>query len=579
MFSFSISLAQGFEVNKYTVDIIVNQDGWFDVTERYDVNFTEHKHGLLRNILTKYKLDGEKRKIYIEDIKVPGENFSTTTKFSEQISGEIEIKIGDKNKFIIGPKHYEIRYRVKNSILFNDKDAMLYWNIKADQWSAVFKKIEFNVLTPDGVKLSADNCFTYSGFYGSTATSDQFNFSYSDNSYTAVSKDDTYIMPNQNVTVLVKMPKSMIKEVDYSPSAFMKYGWIGILGAVLAYFWSVWNKFGKDTKVVSVTSYYPPKGIDPAMAGYLINDKDDASDLISLLPKWGQEGIIRMEEIPKSGLFGKSDTKIFKLKDLPPNSPNYEKTIFNGLFNSNPASNQNILDMLKSVQTAITGIELEEEKKPDEVESVLISSLKETFYTTMNLAKRQLKESSQVYYEPKSNKLMKKSFNLSVVGLFVVSIVFLFVFGLYAFIGSIVVFWFMTLMSGYMKKKNREGDKILAELKGFKQFIKLAETHRIKTLIETDPNYFEKTMSYALTFGLLKEWASKFASLNIPPPDWYGSSTPMGVMSMNNFANSFSSSMSSTQSAMVSTPSSSGSGSSGGGSSGGGFGGGGGGSW
>lgn len=132
-------------------------------------------------------------------------------------------------------------------------------------------------------------------------------------------------------------------------------------------------------------------------------------------------------------------------------------------------------------------------------------------------------------------------------------------------------------MSGYMKKKNKKGSAILSELKGFRQFIKLAETNRIKTLIETDPDYFEKTMSYALAFGLLRQWSSKFSALDIPPPQWYSSPNTLGVMSMSNFTNSFSSTMASTQSAMISTPSSSGSG--GGGSSGGGFGGGGGGSW
>lgn len=579
LFSFSISLAQGFEVKKFTVEIIVNKDGWFDVTEKYDINFTEYKHGLFRNIITKYKLDDETRKIYIEDIQVPGENFSVTPKFLEKINGEIEIKIGDKDKTIIGPKHYEIKYRVKNAILFQGDKAMLYWNLKPDGWLAVFDKIEFYIMTPEGAKLSADNSFTYSGLYGDNSPSTKFDFNYSNNSYTATSKENSLFLPNENVTVLVKMPRSLVTEVDYSPSAFIQYGWMGILGAFLVYFWSVWNRFGKDTKVIPVTSYYPPKGIDPAMAGFLINDRDDASDLISLLPKWGQEGIIRMEEIPKKGLFGKSDTKIIKLKDLPNNCPDYEQTIFRGLFSKIPTTSQSINDLLNSVQSAITGEKTNEDTDKGEtgLDSVLISSLKETFFTTMNTAKTQLKASAQVYYDSQSNRIMDKSIGLSALGIFLVSGIFLFVFGLVPAVISAVFFIFLAIMSGYMKKKNNEGDRILGELKGFRQFIKLAETNRIKTLIESDPNYFEKTMSYALTFGLLKEWASKFAALNIPPPQWYNSSSNSGIAGMNSFANSFSSSMASTQSAMVSTPQSSSSG--GGGSSGGGFGGGGGGSW
>lgn len=557
LFSFSCLFSQGFTVKKYTADITMNPDGWFDVVEYYDVEFTEYKHGLLRDIITKYNLDGKSRKIYISDIKVPGHKFDTPPRFFVDLAGTLEIKIGDPDVTIIGPQHYEIRYRVKNAYLFNENQVSFYWNIKPDGWYANFENVEFNVHAPAGAKLSAENSFVYSGIYGRTNPSTSFELNYSNNTFSGKSLESSYFLGSDNITLLVKMPKEMIKEVDYSPSGFIKYGWMWILGGFAFIFWSVWKKFGKDDKVIAVTSYYPPKGVDSAMAGYLINDREDASDLISLIPKWGQEGIVRVVEIPKrKGVFSKSDTLIIKLKELPEGRPNYEKTIFNGLF---------------------SGIFSSETENEIKLGSVLVSSLKDTFYTTMNSAKRELKEKAQIYYEPKSNKVMIISYILSGLGIIAVSGIFLFVFGLLAAVVCGVFFLFLIFMSGYMKKKNSSGNEVLSEIKGFKKFIKLAETNRIKTLIESDPDYFEKTMSYALAFGLLKEWAGKFASLNIPPPDWYSSPNAVGIMSMNTFANSFSSSMNSTQSAMVSSPSSSGSG--GGGSSGGGFGGGGGGSW
>ena len=117
---------------------------------------------------------------------------------------------------------------------------------------------------------------------------------------------------------------------------------------------------------------------------------------------------------------------------------------------------------------------------------------------------------------------------------------------------------------------------MLSELKGFRQFIKVAEENKLKMLIKDDPGYFENTMGYALAFGMFDKWARKFEALHVPPPQWY-TSPSHNVLSMHNFSKSFSSSMAMAKSNMVSSPSSSGS--SGGGSSGGGFGGGGGGSW
>ena len=156
---------------------------------------------------------------------------------------------------------------------------------------------------------------------------------------------------------------------------------------------------------------------------------------------------------------------------------------------------------------------------------------------------------------------------------FVLFFVFLFTWGLLAAIALVLVAVFLLVMSSYLVKKNAKGNSALSELKGFKNFIKIAEENKLKMLLQDSPTYFETTMGYALAFGMFSQWAKKFENLNLQPPSWYTSST--GVFTMHHFANSFSDSITSAQSTMVSSPSSSG----GGGSSGGGFGGGGGGSW
>ena len=74
--------SQGFDVNHTQVDIYINADGYFDVVEQYDLNFTEQKHGIFRDIQLKYDFlnpEGkqEKRRIKITDIDVPNHKFSS----------------------------------------------------------------------------------------------------------------------------------------------------------------------------------------------------------------------------------------------------------------------------------------------------------------------------------------------------------------------------------------------------------------------------------------------------------------------------------------------------------------------
>src|SRR5690606_21656941 len=114
------------------------------------------------------------------------------------------------------------------------------------------------------------------------------------------------------------------------------------------------------------------------MAGFLIDDNADTPDLISLIPYWGSRGIIKMEQIPKEGWFGKDDTKLTRLRPLPVGAPDYEEEIFNGLFGSYSGTGE---------------------------KDVLISSLKDSFYTKMASAKTKLKKQAQIYYDAQAKKM------------------------------------------------------------------------------------------------------------------------------------------------------------------------------
>lgn len=553
LFSLTIGYAQDFEVNAYSVDIRIHEEGYFDVVEHYDLTFSTYKHGIYRDIQTKYDLltwEGikEVRKIKISQVEVPGRTFETPFSFQQKLSDTYQIKIGDADKTITGPQHYEIRYRVENAFLYEPDGVKFYWNLKPSNWYATFERVTFRIQLPESVPLDASNVFVYSGPTGTTTLSPYFDIAVSNNGVDGQSLPDFRSYTGESVTILIKMPPNSIEEIKPIWPFWTDYGWTLILMVLVGWFYRTWLKFGKDDRVVSSTSYYPPNSMDPAMAGYLINDSDDASDLIALIPHWGSKGILRVEEIPKSNWFAKSDTKLIALKPLPSNSTPYETMIFKGLFGS---------------QVGEAPVE------------VLVSSLKDSFYTKMASARSILKSEAQPYYEAGSKRIRNITYGVIIALTLLLVPLMLFVWGLLAMFATIILSLLLLILNMFMIKKNEKGNVALSELKGFKQFIKIAEANKLKMLLAEDPSYFETTMGYALAFGLFEKWADKFAALNVPPPSWYGSTNTN--LTMHSFSNAFANTISSTQSTMVSSPSSSGS--SGGGSSGGGFGGGGGGSW
>lgn len=547
------TFGQGFTVENYQVDIYISEQGYFDVVETYDLHFAMYKHGIYRDIQTRYDLltfenKQEVRQIKIRNVEVPNYKFESSGLFEQKITGNAQIKIGDPNKTIIGLQHYEISYRVYNAFLHDPEASRFYWNIKPTNWYPTFYDVDFRIHFPEGAGVSASDYFVYAGSIGLDTPSDNFDITLSGNTLTAQSKDGFMSLYGESVTVLLNFKPGIIQEIKPKWPFWSKNGWMLIIGGLVLGFYLLWKKYGKDKRVTTTTTYYPPEGIDPAMVGFLINDSEDTTDLISLIPYWGAKGYLKMEEIQKNGWLSKGDTLITKLKNLPGDAPKYQTKLFRGLFSS---SSDN---------------------------KVAVSSLKDSFYTTMNMAKSSLKDSAQKYYEPKSRavrKMVAFALFFLTIGL---TVAFLYFWNWQAAVSMVICGVVLTILNIYMIKKNTKGNAIFSEIKGFKEFIKTAEANKLKMLLGESPVYFESTMGYALAFGYFNRWAKKFDDLNVKPPDWYSYSSGSHQYGMRSFSNSFSNTMSSARATMVSSPSSSGSGG-GGGSSGGGFGGGGGGSW
>jgi len=562
----TVAFAQGFTVNSFTADIYLREAGYFDVVERYDVDFTEAKHGIFREIVTTVAFRDENgqvsdHEIYVSDIDVPKHPFKTNEVFGKLLNNKLHIRIGDKNTLVTGRQHYEIRYRVKNALIFTDDEVQLYWNIKPSEWLTVFNAINFTIHTPDRALLSPENCFVYAGNAGDTVPSTEFTYDYSGTTFSSQSKEGFFSLPGQSVTVLVKLPESLVRQVDFTPPFAERYRWLMIGGvAFLALLLSIKLRL-RAIRVTPVTSYYPPESIDPAMAGVLIDNKTDFRDVSCLLPYWATQGIIRIAGIGPGENTYSGDLNLIKLKDLPAGAAGYEHLLFNKIFAGK-----------------------------DEVRA---GSLRGIYAEPHRL----LAKASEVYYTRKNTSLKLIVATLSWLWAFF-GITFLpFLVKPYIdiesgkFIGFVIfnfIFFFIFFPVGFaylvnkLRGKSKKGLAVMPALLGFHQFIKMAEMDRIKTLLEDDPYYFEKTMPYAVAFNLLKAWTAKFEGLLRQAPEWYSGASETRF-NMNRFASSFGNNLAAASAAMVTAPSSSrSSGSSsrsGGGSSGGGFGGGGGGSW
>lgn len=566
---------QEYTVNKFVADYFLNPDGSVNVYEKYDLFFHQPKHGIIRdfdlsNLLKNKDGKAEYKNLYYSDFKVTGSKFKKNPYYEQLYDNKLFLKIGDPDKTIEGLLSIEISYKIRNLFLF-DKDkreSIFYWNVKTDDWDADFNKIIYRIHAPEGSHFSQENSFTYAGDYSQTRPSTDFVYTYSDSIYTAESNDFIRFKSGESVSSLVYLPMEIIPHNDLTAIYFRRYQWLAFLILFGFIFWFLILKRVKK-EPISITSYYPPNNIDPAMAGYLINNKADTYDLIALLPKWGADGLIRIEEI---GSGSKRDLILTKIGE-PANPMNtYERIIFSGIFGNSG----------------------------NEKKAISVNGLKKDFHSIMISAKVNLMSAAQKYFDKEAeNRLSPYLFWIFIIGIGFAIISFLY-YGFLAVVVGLIFFAIIFLAVLVTEIKTEEGNKIFGELKGFKNFIQKAEIRRIQELLKDDPSYFEKTMSYALAFGLLDKWAEKFDGLSIQLPEWCKIQEGNNIRS---FSKSFSKNMMATSVALIGTvpsttyktsfrsrsgrsvsfPSrssfSSGSRSFGGGSAGGGFGGGGGRGW
>lgn len=329
--------------------------------------------------------------------------------------------------------------------------------------------------------------------------------------------------------------------------------------AVFLFLLLLWRLIGKDTPGTIIARFKPPENMPPSEAGFIWDGKLHHHDMTALIYYWGAQGSLKIREM-EGEKKKKPEFEFVKLRDLPQGAREYERIFFDGLFADG--------------------------------DRVKLSSLKNSFYKTYNAARKEFSrfERKAGYYARGTRGFGKILAVLGwLIGLVIaipLLIYSVFVSDYTYSIPALIVAVSLIVFGRIMPRMKKWAQEALDELAGFREFIRAAETERLKTLVDEDPHYFGMTLPYAVVMGEGKRWAEKFEDLSIGPPDYYEGYGQ--AFSPWYFTHHMIHSMHDMKSTFTSTPApSSGSGSSwGGGSSfgggfsgGGGFGGGGGSSW
>jgi hypothetical protein len=239
-------------------------------------------------------------------------------------------------------------------------------------------------------------------------------------------------------------------------------------------------------------------------AGYLIDGSLDSRDITAAVMYLAQEGFIKIERLEKTILgFDASDYKLTLLKEYPEAS--FLDRVTNLLFVGRPAGAE------------ITISELKRDRE----------NAGKRYATNVNL-RRDLHDSllQQGYFEQPLGSFMSQMSRQLVVPFIIGYVVFrigMEVAPLYTLVGvvGVAIFWFILYL--FSERRTALGYEAERKLKGFKLYLSVTGKDRFAFLSDprNNPDLFVEYLPYAVAFGVEKEWATVFADVVVPVPNWY----------------------------------------------------------
>ena len=567
-------------ITDYDISMIVNENNTFDITEVITVYFYTGKHGITREIPLKNTITRTDGTTSTNNAGISNISVSETYTTSKSV-GNYVLKIGDSDKTITGTHEYIISYTYNIGKDPLEEEDELYFNLIGDDWDTSINNVRFTITMPKEFDSST------LGFSSRTSGStDGSNVTYTVNGNVISGSTNDVLSSGEALTVRLTLPEGYFVGASSNIDVYPIFSIIVCVIFVIIAF-CIWKKYGKDDEVVAPVQLYPPEGYNSAEIAYMYEGRETNQGVVSLLIYLADKGYIKIIEAGGTHAVYSNLNKItiVKLKEYDGNNEN-EKMFLDGLFkaetNWNYGAARNLVRASKARGEKISFNEaLQQTSTVNEKQSVTTLDLHNSFYTTVNRIRTNIKQSfkNQIFekslpenimilvlmiiiifcnlmydfadsiYEgimyaiffgmifvvmilPCSKYIVE---NKSVGGTIILIICFLFiVLPIYLYMNlylyttynilrlietiSIMIIVFLIEL---MPKRTSFGNEMLSKIKGFKNFLEIAEKQQLEALVHDNPEYFYNILPYTYALGVSDEWMKQFESISMKAPDWF----------------------------------------------------------
>ena len=517
-------------VSNYTLDL-----SWNLATEEIiNVNFTEERHGIYRDIPFKYSNN------YITPIKNVNVNWYEFT--TSENWNNFQIKIWDPYKTIKWRQTYSLKYDILWTIRQFEWYQELYWNLLWFNWNTDINNYSFNVKLPKNIEINEKDITIY---YWNKWSKQTLTSTLSWNSIYL--EKPINLKKNQSVTIVIKFKNWTFKNIvnyttnqnrnkEYNPSFnitlewiknWLRRSWQWLLIGLLFLTTALWiyttieiplNFNYKRKYIRNVIHYTPPKWYSPADISLIYTRyKGTETYILTQIYSWINEWLL-IPETKKNFLWIKHieykiDHKIEKQK--------FWKT----------KEDERITKKNKSMDEVIEerlrrGIKIKSWKV------ITNWSIKKNFERIDEIVKdkfiiltKGLTDSS--YIPCTENKKMKVNlwpfsvwwfilwFNLMIWEYWTWLKYYWLILWIFALIIWVIYYIKSRRLSQIIEDYlTEEWEEVVEQVLWFRKYLLHVEDTRLNSLLKEDPKYCEKILPYAIALWLGNKWIKKCKLLN-----------------------------------------------------------------
>lgn len=545
---------KSYQYDSFIVNIKINQDSTFTVEERQIYNYKGNFHQAFRIIpFNKFDLISDILVIDGKTNRSLNYSGSKLNKLSPSSWGKFTYYKESGYQYIewyynLTDTTYEwiVKYKVHGGLEFNKVSDRLYWNIFSN-FDVPIKSAQVNIFLPGN--FAAEQVPIYA--YRTSKKDIEQKYTPDDRLVSLASLD---FASKEAFTIDVSWPKGVVSEAAYWVD-FYKIYWGYVFATVIFltslitifFFWLFREKLPKGKGTI-IPEYKPPEDLRPAMAEVIVKEGLTTKGLTATVIDLAVRGYLKIQEQKKSYaspyvvlgvsivsaailiffITGVSVVLMFVIALL----------IFSTVFIRRFSTTDYILNLTKPYMKDPNLFEYEKSYlglifRLDSVFSTKklresSNSTKKEFYEGTQKIKDQIYQETETKTKAYDIGLIKEKRKTQIlIAIAVITFILIFVqlkanlslgqteILIISCVVSLLALWSYI---SFEARLNKQGRILKEEWLGFKLYLETAEKYRLQKLT---PDAFEKYLPYAMIFGVEKNWAKAFESLNMPAPVWY----------------------------------------------------------